>query len=154
MIDFQMQFCYNFSTYQYLIPNLTYLSSSVLETDKGSVPVLILFPVESSPSEYDPPSPSNKGSIEPSLVLLLARRDVDPLPEWVDPRIPEAKEWGTLFLRCRLLMEMCSDMALLAYNKEMLYCFIAVTRNNAKANFEWRFNQRKHVHETRIAKLY
>ena len=65
----------------FLIQNLIYLSNSVLETDKGSVPVLILFPVESSPSEYDPPSPSSKGSIEPSLVLLLARRDVDPLPE-------------------------------------------------------------------------
>ena len=71
---------------------LLYLSSSVLETDKGRVPVLILFPVESPPSEYEPPSPRSKGSMEPSLVLLLARRDVDPRPECVEPRIPEAKE--------------------------------------------------------------
>ena len=80
------------SKLQNINSKLSYLSNSVLETDNGRVPVLILFPVESSPSEYEPPSPNNKGSIEPSLVLLLARRDVDPLPECVDPRIPDAKE--------------------------------------------------------------
>ena len=100
-------------------PNFSYLSNSVLETEKCCEPVLILFPVESSPSEYDPPSPNNNGSIEPSRVLLLARRDVDPLPEWVDPSIPDAKECGTLFLLCRLLMDMCSDIALLACNERI-----------------------------------
>ena len=94
----------------------TYLSNSVLETDNGRVPVLILFPAESSPSEYEPPSPRSNGSMEPSLWLLLPRRDVEPRPECVEPRIPEAKEWGTLFLLCLLLMDMCSDIALLAWN--------------------------------------
>ena len=111
--------CENVKMKSFSYPNFSYLSNSVLETEKCCEPVLILFPVESSPSEYDPPSPNNNGSIEPSRVLLLARRDVDPLPEWVDPSIPDAKECGTLFLLCRLLMEMCSDIALLACNERI-----------------------------------
>ena len=61
---------------------------------------------ESAPSDNEP---SSRGSMDPARGLLLLL--LDPL---VDPNILEAKE-GTLLRRWRLPIELCSDIARLAY---------------------------------------
>ena len=71
-----------------------YLSRSPLETERWwSVP-------ESPPSDNDP---SSSGSTDPALGLLRDLRE-PPLSIW------DAKD-GTLFLRWRLPIELCSDTA-------------------------------------------